>query len=179
MTESIEPAVQYVRIIEKNQKYVKRVITIAYRFYIDSPTKNIEFAASIFRNEKAVECDKWNYPIKNEFFCKKSHIQTALGRLAIRPLYAHFPMNERFQENFQHTKDPSTRFNSENNSEDVKNWINVRKEFDEAMKEFLRREVCKQGVKASTRLRSPIIPNPYIKQKKVFTLDFDISINSK
>lgn len=174
--DEVLPDVQFTRIVEQNQKFIKRIITIAYRIYPERTSKNIEYAASMFRNDKAMECEKNGKPIVNESFCRKRHIQTALGRLTVRPLYATLQLADHFRQHLQQSiirkmkqeeqisKLTVEQYNNwknmhkENklqkaNSEETKQWKEIRRELDELVRNFLRRQVVLHGVGAKMRLR--------------------------
>src|SRR4051794_5728252 len=86
----VDNSINYAKIFDG-----KRVITIAYRLFPERPTLNIEYAASVFRKDK-----------EHETYNRRQHVQTARGRLAVRPLYATFDFSKEMINNILESEVP-------------------------------------------------------------------------
>ncbi|CAM6053929.1 unnamed protein product [Sphagnum tenellum] len=120
----------------------KRVITIAYRMYPDRPGRNVEYAASIFRKDN-----------ETETYNRRNHIQTARGRLSVRPLYTNFHFSDEMRDILLETNVPKSKEErkSWSSTDKGQHWRETRRRIDETMSKFLRKEVGKNGVGAKHR----------------------------
>lgn len=146
--------ITYTRVVEKNKERVKRIFTIAYRVYPERKSMNIEFAASVYRNDQING--------KDEVFVRKHHVHTARGRLAVRPLFATFPMSEEYvkclssypvydaNDTMESRKDKRRKWNE---TEECRIWKDIRRRFDEEITAFLRRQISLHGVRNKTRVK--------------------------
>lgn len=122
-----------------------RIITIAYRIYPERTLMNVEYAASIYRQDKPTET-----------FRRKQHNQTARGRLEVRPLYSTIKLEERFiknlldREGLPKTKEDREKWRS---SDEGREWKETRRELDSMITKFLRKEVGRHGTGNPTRMR--------------------------
>ena len=137
--------IHYAKIFEgyDNTGKPKRVITIAYRVYPERPSMNVEFAASMFRKDN-----------EQEEYKRKNHIQTARGRLAVRPLYATVVLADKIRDNLLEKDIPKGKEERRiwAQSKSGVEWKETRRNFDQQMSRFLRKEVGRQGCGAKRRL---------------------------
>jgi hypothetical protein len=92
---------------------------------------------------------------KNDQFSRRQHVQTARGRLTVRPLYTTFPLtNDMLDVLFERTA-PKNKVDRRTWSQtlDGEKWREMRRSIDEEISSFLRREVTKHGVGSEERLR--------------------------
>ncbi len=115
-----------------------RTLTFAFRIFPNNPTENIEFACSVFRKMSP-----------KETYHRRKHVQTALGRLAVRPLYATFNFTNAQLNLLGETKEQRLQSKSTFNMDD---WKKVRRSIDEQIGPFLRRLVYIHGVGSKSRL---------------------------
>src|SRR6478609_7559004 len=122
----------------------KRVFTIAYRMIPERPTMNIEYAASVFRKDN-----------EKETYNRRKHVQTARGRLTVRPLYTTFDFSKEMIDNILEKEVPKSKEERRDWSTTTQGqqWKDLRREMDEQIAAFLRREISKHGVGAKDRLR--------------------------
>lgn len=131
----------------------KRIFTISYRILPALPgnVANIAYAASVFRKEN-----------ENETYARKKHVQTARGRLAVRPLYTSFEFTPEQQlilagRDVPDDKEARTAWSK---SEVGLKFNQEREAMWKALASFLRKEISKNGVRASQRLpRSRQVPH--------------------
>lgn len=121
----------------------KRVFTIAYRLFPERLVSNIEFAGSVFRQEK-----------DNEIYTRKRHVGTARGRLAVRPLYATYDFSRDmidllFERGVPADKEERRAWGR---SERGNEWKELRRAMDTDIAAFLRKQISKHGVRAPQRL---------------------------
>jgi len=132
----------------------KRVITIAYRLFPEKRTQNIEYAASVFRKDN-----------EKETYNRRQHVQTARGRLAVRPLNTTFEFSRDMLDNLFERNVPRDKEQRRvwSRTEEGEKWRELRREMDANIATFLRKEVAKHGVRAKDRLR-----RSDIESRKVF-----------
>jgi len=116
----------------------KRVVTIAYRIFPHRTRWNVEYAASIFRKDR-----------EKEVYSRKKHVQTARGRLAVRPRYTTFDLDKETldvlsQKRVLQTKEERRAYAL---SADGEHWKRVRKNLYQNLAMFLRKEIYKHGVR--------------------------------
>lgn len=146
-TAETDRSIHYAKIFEgtdKDGRNPKRVVTIAYRVYPERPGMNVEFAASMFRKDN----DKEEYNRRN-------HVATARGRLAVRPLYTTFVFSDDVLDNLLEKNVPKSKDERRvwAKSETGQQWKQARRDFDQKMAKFLRKEVGRCGVGAKQRSR--------------------------
>jgi hypothetical protein len=141
----IDQSIHYAKIFESYDKSgkPKRVITIAYRVYPERPGMNVEYAASMFRKDN-----------EQEDYNRRSHIQTARGRLAVRPLYTTLVFPDIVRDNLLEKNVPKTKQERRiwAQSDAGREWKETRRNFDKQMSKFLRKEVGQNGCGAKHRL---------------------------
>lgn len=132
-------SINYAKIFEG-----KRVFTIAYRLFPERPTLNIEYAASVFRKDS----EKENYN-------RRQHVQTARGRLVVRPLYTTFDFSKEMVDNLFEKDVPKNKEERRawSTTASGQRWKELRRSLDEQIGVFLRREISKHGVGSKERLR--------------------------
>lgn len=154
-------------------KYARRIFTVGYRIYPDRTTNNIEFAGSVFRRESKEEkvrkmkesgCDdeKKLKKVKDDVYVKSAHLKTTRGRLEVRPNVATFPIDNEYRRLF--TEKPKFSSREERiawrETREHDEWKELRQRFDEDIKNFLLKEIYRQGVRNKNRLRrSEIVRN--------------------
>ena len=138
---SVQDRLNFTKIFEK-----RRVVTIAYKLFPERKTMNVQFAGSIFRQVR-----------DDEVYIRKKHVNTARGRIEVRPLYATFPMSEDVRNQLSHAANPTPRTDEEKKkwreSEEYKRWKEARIAFDKDLSKFLRKQIYNFGTGAAVRLR--------------------------
>ena len=131
--------IQYAKVFEG-----KRIFTIAYRLYPEKDKWNIEYAASVFRKDN-----------EKESFHRKQHVQTARGRLGVRPLYTTFKFSKKDLDILLEREVPRSKEERRvwSKGEDGQRWKTMKRDLDDDLAAFLRKEISKRGVGAKQRLR--------------------------
>lgn len=121
----------------------KRVFTIAYRMIPGRSVSNIEYAASVFRQD-----------MEKETYTRKKHVQTARGRLAVRPLCATFDFSRPMLDVLFERDVPTDKAERRawGQSESGRQWKDSRRAMDTEIANFLRKQISKHGVRAPQRL---------------------------
>lgn len=125
----------------------KRVFTIAYRLHPERKSLNVEYGASVFRKDS-----------ENEVFSRRKHVQTARGRLNVRPVLVTYPFSTEMINILErdHSRSSKEERQQWSKSDEGVQWKELRRELDEDLAMFLRKEIMKHGVRAATRNPSTV-----------------------
>lgn len=165
------PAIRYFHYNENNGK---RMVTIAYRVYLDDRKKNVEYSASIYRQ---------NIENKDDIYIRSRHVHTATQRLIVRPLSSNIKIPDDYK--YYRINQTKTKLTNDirekiKDTQTYKDMKVIYQNFDTELTIFLRKQVHKYGTGAKQRLKKSeikqqnmkTVQSPIMKRENEGVLDF-------